>query len=103
MNKINPSKTILVSYLILISLGTILLLLPICNNTDISLIDALFTSTSALTVTGLIVKDTAKDFTFIGQMVIMFLIQIGGLGYMTLITFFIIIFRGETSIRDQFN
>lgn len=101
MNKINPSQTILFSYLILIFLGTILLLLPVCNNTDISLIDALFTSTSALTVTGLIVKDTAKDFTFTGQIVIMFLIQIGGLGYMTLITFFIIMFRGDTSIRDQ--
>ncbi|GIW21698.1 MAG: potassium transporter [Candidatus Sericytochromatia bacterium] len=101
MNKINPSQTILFSYLILIIIGTFALLLPICNNTKISFIDALFTATSALTVTGLIVKDTPNDFTFIGQLVIMFLIQIGGLGYMTLITFFIIVFRGETSIRDQ--
>lgn len=76
MNKLNPSKIVLFSYVLLILAGAILLSLPISLNTDISFIDALFTSTSAVTVTGLIVKDTANDFTFFGQLVIMALVQV---------------------------
>lgn len=101
MNKLNPSKIVLFSYVLLILFGFILLSLPISLNTNISFVDALFTSTSAVTVTGLIVKDTANDFTFFGQLVIMALVQVGGLGYMTLMTFFIVFLGKKTSMREQ--
>ncbi|NPA49809.1 MAG: hypothetical protein GXO20_07480 [Thermodesulfobacteria bacterium] len=64
-------------------LGTLLLLLPWMHRGNLSFVDALFTSTSAVCVTGLTVLNTAKDFTRLGQMVILLLIQIGGLGVMT--------------------
>ncbi|MDD3598489.1 MAG: potassium transporter TrkG, partial [Sulfuricurvum sp.] len=67
----------------MILLGTALLSLPFAHNGELRFIDALFTSTSAVCVTGLIVKDTPVDFTPMGQVIIMLLIQIGGLGYMT--------------------
>lgn len=101
MNKINPSKVILISYISLIIIGTLSLLTPFATNNPISVIDALFTSTSAVTVTGLTVKNTATDFTLTGQIIILILIQIGGLGYMTLMTFFIILFGDKASLRSQ--
>ncbi len=81
---IQPAKTILVSYLFLIMFGTLLLSLPIAttNPNPIKLIDAIFTITSAVSVTGLAVLDTAKDFTLFGQIVILIWIQVGGLGIM---------------------
>lgn len=80
-----PSKIIIIGFLILIFIGTILLALPISSATgrSISVIDALFTSASAVCVTGLIVLDTGSDFSLIGQIIILLLIQIGGLGFMT--------------------
>lgn len=64
-------------------------------------IDALFTSTSAVCVTGLIVKDTPVDFTPIGHMILMLLIQIGGLGYMTAATFLAVMRRQKVGHRDR--
>lgn len=99
--KLHPGAIFGLSFLFIIIFGTILLLLP--NSTpsgkSISLVDSLFTSTSAVCVTGLIVVDTAKDFTFIGQLIILFLIQIGGLGVMTLTTFFAMYLSGGTSFK----
>jgi potassium uptake TrkH family protein len=99
--KLHPGAIFALSFLFIIILGTILLLLPNSTPTgkSISLIDSLFTSTSAVCVTGLIVLDTAKDFTFIGQLVILFLIQTGGLGVMTLTTFFAMYLSGGTSFK----
>lgn len=68
---------------------------------ELSMIDALFTSTSAVCVTGLIVKDTPHDFTLFGQIVIMLLIQIGGLGYMTAVTFLAVMRRQKLGHRDR--
>ncbi|WP_410218549.1 TrkH family potassium uptake protein [Paracoccus sp. (in: a-proteobacteria)] len=79
-----PPPAVLASgYLALIGTGAFLLLLPPMARTPISLSDALFTSTSAVTVTGLVVIDTEFVFTFWGQLVIAVLIQLGGLGLMT--------------------
>lgn len=64
-------------------------------------IDAVFTSTSAVCVTGLIVKDTPVDFTPLGQLVILLLIQIGGLGYMTAVTFMAVMRRQKIGHRDR--
>ncbi|HEY4612236.1 MAG TPA: potassium transporter TrkG [Bacteroidota bacterium] len=86
---IQPSMLILLSFLFLIAAGTGLLLLPRATvSQSFSFVDALFTSTSAVCVTGLIVVDTATHFTPFGQAILMGLIQVGGLGIMTLTTFF---------------
>lgn len=100
--KIQPAKIFLISFLILILFGTGLLMLPKATvSGQISFIDALFTSTSAVCVTGLIVVDTATYFTKFGQLVILGLIQIGGLGVMTLTTFFALFFAGGLGIRER--
>ncbi|MBK8268564.1 MAG: hypothetical protein IPK83_09805 [Planctomycetes bacterium] len=77
-------RMLAVTFLLLIFVGTILLWLPMSHaRTGVSLLDAFFTSTSAVCVTGLTVVDTEKDFSRFGQVVIMVLIQLGGLGIMT--------------------
>lgn len=80
-------KIIVFSFLALIMVGTVLLLTPMAHTGSLSVIDAVFTATSAVCVTGLIVKNTPVDFTPFGHVVILTLIQIGGIGYMTAATF----------------
>ncbi|MDY0195121.1 MAG: TrkH family potassium uptake protein [Sulfurovaceae bacterium] len=89
------------SFIALIVFGSALLMLPFAHNGELRVVDALFTSTSAVCVTGLIVKDTAGDFTLFGQFIIMLLIQIGGLGYMTAVTFLTVIRRQKIAHRDR--
>ena len=84
----SPGRILLFSFLFVIALGTILLALPISRNVDIPLIDLIFTSVSTTCVTGLKVAPISY-FTQFGQIVILCLIQIGGLGLMTLSLFFI--------------
>ncbi len=84
---ISPSRVLVFGFIGTILMGTVFLILPYATTGGISFLDALFTSASAVCVTGLIVKDTAADFTGFGQTVIAVLIQIGGLGYMSLGTF----------------
>lgn len=74
--EINAPRLLFLGYLGIIGLGTFLLLLPISTTKGISFIDALFTASSGLCVTGLIVKNTALDFTLFGKCVILALIQI---------------------------
>ena len=78
-----PSAFLVLSYLALIAAGSALLMLPAMTGTGISWSDAVFTAASAVTVTGLVVADTGGDFTFLGQLVILLLIQLGGLGIVT--------------------
>lgn len=94
-------RVIVYSFLGLVLFGTALLLMPFSHHGSLSFIDALFTSTSAVCVTGLIVKDTPVDFTLFGQMVILVLIQIGGLGYMTAVTFLAVMRRQKIGHRDR--
>ncbi|MDX9967108.1 potassium transporter [Sulfuricurvum sp. IAE1] len=94
-------KLIVYSFIGLILFGALLLLMPFAHNGELRFIDALFTSTSAVCVTGLIVKDTPIDFTPAGQAVIMLLIQIGGLGYMTAVTFLAVMRRQKIGHRDR--
>ncbi len=83
--KTHPANLVLLSFLLLITVGTLLLKLPISTRTGhIPFVDALFTATSAVCVTGLVVVDTGTYFTLFGQCVILGLIQIGGLGVMTI-------------------
>ena len=78
-----PPLILAALYALLILFGAILLALPIAHHTPITWSDALFTSTSAVTVTGLVVLDTGQDLTIFGQAVLAVLIQMGGLGLMT--------------------
>lgn len=98
---LNPAQLFVASFLLIIFLGTLLLLLPKATHSGIGLIDALFTATSAVCVTGLIVVDTGSYFTTFGQSVIMILIQLGGLGIMTFASYFSYFFRGNTSYANQ--
>ena len=84
--RVRPAVAFVLAFVGLIVLGTGLLLLPRATPPDqaISVLDALFTSTSAVCVTGLIVRDTGTGFTTFGQTVILVLIQLGGLGIMSL-------------------
>jgi len=85
LNRAHPTNLLLLSYLAAIAAGTLALMLPAATVTgDIGVIDALFTATSAVCVTGLIVVDTGSYFTAFGQGIILLLIQIGGLGIMTI-------------------
>ena len=99
----NPSLILAVSFLVIILIGTGLLLLPRCTveGTSISWVDALFTSTSAVCVTGLVPVDVSATFTPLGLTVIILLIQVGGLGVMTLTSFFAMFFMGNTSLYNQ--
>jgi trk system potassium uptake protein TrkH len=99
--EINAPRLLVLGYVGIISLGTALLSLPCASTHGISFIDALFTASSSLCVTGLIVKNTALDFTLFGKCVILTLIQIGGLGYMTLSTVFFFFLGKKISFRDR--
>lgn len=94
-------KIILFSFVALIFIGAVLLSLPFSHYGELRFIDALFTSTSAVCVTGLIVKDTPVDFTSFGHVIILMLIQIGGLGYMTAVTFLAVMRRQKIGHRDR--
>lgn len=98
---LNPAQLFVASFLFIIFIGTLLLLLPKATHSGISLIDALFTATSAVCVTGLIVEDTGTYFTLFGQSIILMLIQLGGLGIMTFASYFSYFFRGRTSYENQ--
>jgi len=85
VRRAHPTNLLLLSYLATIAAGSLALMLPAATvDGAINVLDALFTATSAVCVTGLIVVDTGTYFTFFGQIVILLLIQIGGLGIMTL-------------------
>lgn len=94
-------KIIFLSYLVVVFVGAILLMLPFAHIGTLKFIDALFTSTSATCVTGLVVKITPEDFTFFGQFVILCLMQVGGVGYMSIVTLFFLFMRKNLSIHEK--
>jgi len=79
----NPPRLLLESFIVLIAIGACLLKLPVATVEPVSWMEAAFTATSAITVTGLVVVDTGTQYTLFGQLVILCLIQLGGLGLMT--------------------
>ncbi|MFB5663672.1 TrkH family potassium uptake protein [Alteribacillus sp. HJP-4] len=97
----SPPQTLAIGFLTAIVMGTILLLLPIATYHPITFIDALFTSTSATTVTGLVVLDTGIDFTTFGQVVIMILIKIGGLGLMTFAILIVLVLGKRVGLKER--
>lgn len=101
--KMNPAMMLAISFMVFILIGSGLLMMPRCVLPDVHLswIDSLFTATSAVCVTGLTTIDVASTFTYIGQSIIMILIQVGGLGVMTITSFFALFFMGNTSLYNQ--
>lgn len=100
MNK-NPALIIILSFLTPIVIGGFLLWLPFSHTGDLPFLDALFTSASAITVTGLIVVDTATQYTMAGKSIILLLIQLGGLGFMTFSTLTLMLLGRSLSLTDR--
>lgn len=109
--RLSPSFAIVISFLAVITLGTICLLLPYAttDGKGLSFIDALFTATSATCVTGLSTITPGTDLTLFGQIVLAVLIEIGGLSFLTLVSFVFVLFGRKLTfgtqmvIRDQLN
>ncbi len=98
----SPARFSILAFALLIGLGTLMLALPVSSTGKrIALIDALFTATSAGCVTGLVVLDTGKDFSQFGQGIILILIQVGGLGIMTLSTLFLLMAGRRPSLAGR--
>lgn len=100
----NPARIIVSSFALLIMLGAGLLMLPISSRTGegLDFVSALFTATSATCVTGLVVVDTYSHFSFFGQVIVLLLIQMGGLGLVTFATFFNIAIRKKVGFKTLF-
>ncbi len=98
-----PMQIITMGFALLIIVGAVLLSLPISNRNGegIPFINAVFTSASATCVTGLVVYDTYMQFTFFGQLVILSLLQIGGLGFMTIIVLFSLILGKHIGLYER--
>jgi len=99
----DAALTVIITFATIILLGTGCLLLPgaVASGPGLSFHDALFTATSAVTVTGLIVEDTGTHFSFFGQLIILMLIQFGGLGFMTFSTLIILLLGKSLSLKDK--
>ena len=97
----SATQVICISFVLLIALGTLLLTLPISSRSGrLGVVDAMFTATSATCVTGLVVRDTWTQFTVFGQAVILVLIQVGGLGLVTLTSFFALAAKRRMGFKD---
>lgn len=98
-----PPRVLVTGFALLILLGALLLTLPIATQDGLSLsfLNAVFTSTSAVCVTGLVVVDTGTTFSYFGQWVILFLIQVGGLGFMTFATMFALVLGKRITHKER--
>ena len=97
----SPAIVFVGSFLFVIAGGTFLLMLPNATTHGIRFVDALFTATSAVSVTGLAVVDTGTAFTRMGHIILLVLIQLGGLGMLTFTSFFSYFFRGTSSFQED--
>ena len=98
-----PIRLVMLSFFVIIAVGTVLLLMPFATKQQgsLSFIDALFTATSATCVTGLSVESLHDEFTVFGQIVVLLLVQLGGLGFMTLTSTVYILIRHKISLRKR--
>ena len=103
LSDISPTRLIVFSFATLILTGATLLTLPMASNDgrSIGFINALFTATSASCVTGLVIADTKTQWTLFGQIVILVMIQVGGLGIITLATFFSVLLGRKVSMKGR--
>ncbi|WP_168417369.1 TrkH family potassium uptake protein [Acinetobacter towneri] len=98
---LSPPSLLALGFLSFICIGTILLKLPISHHGDMTWINALFTATSAVTITGLSVVNIGDAYTVFGQMVIMLLLQCGGLGFMTFAILAVLSLSAKLGIKQQ--
>ncbi len=98
---ISPPQLLVSVFLFFILLGTLLLKLPFATTEGITWLDSLFTTTSAMTVTGLIVVDTGTAFTLFGEIIIMILIQVGGLGIMSFAMLIFIMLGKKIGFKER--
>lgn len=103
IHDLSPTRVIILSFGILILSGTLLLLMPSASREgkSVGIVDALFTATSASCVTGLFVVDTYNHWSLFGQLVILSLIQVGGIGILTLTSFFSVLLGRKMSLRGM--
>ncbi len=101
--KQTPSQTVIISFLMFVGLGTVLLMLPISNAKGewTGIYDALFTAVSAVCVTGLVVVNTFEYWSLFGKIVLLILIQVGGLGFMTILTFIYISIGRKITLKER--
>lgn len=97
----NTMEILAIGFVGIILLGGVLLWLPICNTKPIAFMDALFTSTSAVCVTGLVTITPAAQFTLLGQIILLILIQIGGLGVIACVTAFFLIMKRKITVKER--
>lgn len=98
-----PTQVLAIGFIMIILVGAVLLSLPIStiDGKGTPFLTALFTSTSATCVTGLVLVDTGTYFSIFGQLIILFLIQVGGLGFMTFATLIAIILGRKITLKDR--
>lgn len=96
-------RLFILGYFAITILGWLLLLFPPCQNTVISGIDALFTAASGVSTTGLATVDIGKSFTFLGQLVLLLLVQLGGIGYMVFSSFVVLALREKIPLFCKIN
>ncbi|CAN7579645.1 TrkH family potassium uptake protein [Paenibacillus sp. LjRoot56] len=101
--QLTPPQILVLGFAVIIFIGAGLLMLPIASATGLSIpfIDAFFTAVSATCVTGLVVVDTGSAYTMFGQIVIVSLIQVGGLGFMTMATLVAFAFRKKITLKER--
>ncbi|GLX67556.1 K+ transporter Trk [Paenibacillus glycanilyticus] len=103
LSPISPPQILTAGFIVIILIGSILLSLPYATEDGIRtpFIDAFFTATTAACVTGLVVVDTGTHYSVFGETVILMLMQVGGLGFMTMATLFALAFRKKISLRER--
>lgn len=100
---LKPIQIIVIGFVVIICIGTFLLTLPISSNSGDTtpVVDALFTASSSVCVTGLIVVNTLEHWSLFGQIVILVLIQIGGLGFMTIVTMVLVLAKRRITLKER--
>ena len=101
--RLSPNQIIAIGFLSIILAGALLLMLPFANRSGqgLSFLDSLFTATSATCVTGLVVADTWTQFNLLGQLILLVLIQVGGLGYMTMVLMASMLLGRKIGLRQR--
>ncbi len=101
--KLSPNRSIALGFLAIILAGALLLMLPAANRTgqSLSFLDSLFTATSATCVTGLVAADTWTQFNLLGQIILLVLIQVGGLGYMTMVLMASVLLKRKIGLKQR--
>ncbi|CAH1189999.1 Ktr system potassium uptake protein B [Paenibacillus plantiphilus] len=103
LSRWSPPRVLMTGFALIILIGGVLLSMPFASRdgTATAFIDALFTATSATCVTGLVTVDTGSHYSIAGQIIILILIQIGGLGFMTMATLFALVLRKRISLKER--